>query len=439
MTLRRLSTRLLLRPEDVPPRATTSRSSASSTPARSGSADEVVLLVRVAERPREQRPGFTGLPRWEPDGGLTVDWVPDDAARADRSAGRPAQGRRAGAAHLHLAPAGRPLRRRPIGPGSDRRHVPPASRSWRSSASRTRGSRRSTAGSTSPTSPSRGTARRRPWRRRPTSARSSGTGVIFCSENKDVVLFPERSPGDLRGAAPADPATPFCRPEMWIAGRRTCIHWGHHGVLARRRRPSGRPAASAQGRRRSASPDGWLEIYHGNRHPTRPGEVGAYSTGRSSSTRTTRPGSSGGPRSRSSSPTADFERTASCPTSSSRPVSSRRRVDPRLLRRGRYLHGGRGVLGAGAAGRDDRPGMSRSGPCRKPDRSILRRIGFVRGARPGGPHWLALKIGGHTAAIMQSGPRPFSWDRATLRGHDDSFGKWTPRPEQRRFSELNTS
>src|SRR5262249_56635029 len=39
--------------------------------------DEVVLLVRVAERPRERRPGFTGLPRWDPAIGLTVDWVPD--------------------------------------------------------------------------------------------------------------------------------------------------------------------------------------------------------------------------------------------------------------------------------------------------------------------------------------------------------------------------
>ena len=46
---------------------------------------------------------------------------------------------------------------------------------------------------------------------------------------------------------------------------------------------------------------------------------------------------------------------------------------------------------------------------------------FVRGAGPLIPHWLALKIGGHTTAIMQSDPRPFSWDRATLRGHDDSF------------------
>ena len=39
---------------------------------------EVVLLVRVAERPREARPGFTGLPRWGNHGELTVDWVPDD-------------------------------------------------------------------------------------------------------------------------------------------------------------------------------------------------------------------------------------------------------------------------------------------------------------------------------------------------------------------------
>src|SRR5439155_203651 len=40
---------------------------------------EVILLVRVAERPRERRPGFTALPRWVPGEGLTIDWLPDDA------------------------------------------------------------------------------------------------------------------------------------------------------------------------------------------------------------------------------------------------------------------------------------------------------------------------------------------------------------------------
>ena len=37
-----------------------------------------VLLVRVAERPRERRAGFTALPRWVPGEGLTIDWLPDD-------------------------------------------------------------------------------------------------------------------------------------------------------------------------------------------------------------------------------------------------------------------------------------------------------------------------------------------------------------------------
>ena len=39
---------------------------------------EVVLLVRVAESPRERRPGYTPLPRWEVGRGPVIDWLPDD-------------------------------------------------------------------------------------------------------------------------------------------------------------------------------------------------------------------------------------------------------------------------------------------------------------------------------------------------------------------------
>ena len=37
--------------------------------------DEVALLVRPAEKPREHRPGFIGLPRFGAGGDVVVDWV----------------------------------------------------------------------------------------------------------------------------------------------------------------------------------------------------------------------------------------------------------------------------------------------------------------------------------------------------------------------------
>src|SRR6476469_3553976 len=77
MTAPRLSTRLLLRPADVPASRADFEVVGAFNPGAVRAADEVVLLVRVAERPRERRPGFTGLPRWDASGGLTVDWVPD--------------------------------------------------------------------------------------------------------------------------------------------------------------------------------------------------------------------------------------------------------------------------------------------------------------------------------------------------------------------------
>src|SRR6476620_4202293 len=77
MTVRRLSTRLLLRPEDVPPSRDDFEVVGAFNSGAVRAADEVVLLVRVAERPRERRPGFTALARWDPVRGLTVDWVAD--------------------------------------------------------------------------------------------------------------------------------------------------------------------------------------------------------------------------------------------------------------------------------------------------------------------------------------------------------------------------
>src|SRR5262249_53292768 len=77
MTIPRLNTRLLLRPEDVPASRDDFEVVGVFNPGAVRAANAVVRLVRVAARPRERRPGFTGLPRWDPAAGLTVDWVSD--------------------------------------------------------------------------------------------------------------------------------------------------------------------------------------------------------------------------------------------------------------------------------------------------------------------------------------------------------------------------
>src|SRR5262249_11006702 len=56
-------------------------------------------------------------------------------------------------------------------------------------------------------------------------------GVIFCPENKDVVLFPEPIGGESVALHRPNAATPFCRPEMWIARSPDLIHWGRHECL----------------------------------------------------------------------------------------------------------------------------------------------------------------------------------------------------------------
>ena len=77
----------------------------------------------------------------------------------------------------------------------------------------------------------RAMARRPRWPRRPTSRRFERHGMIFCPENKDVVLFPERIDGEYVALHRPNAATPFCRPEMWVARSPDLIHWGRHECL----------------------------------------------------------------------------------------------------------------------------------------------------------------------------------------------------------------
>jgi len=69
MTIRPLATRLLLLSTDFPPSRDDLEVIGAFNPGEVQALHGVVLLVRIVERPCEARPGFTGLPRWDP----TVD------------------------------------------------------------------------------------------------------------------------------------------------------------------------------------------------------------------------------------------------------------------------------------------------------------------------------------------------------------------------------
>lgn len=274
MTVPRLFTDLLVRPGDVPASRDDFEVVGAFNPGAVRAGDEVVLLVRVAERPREQRPGFTGLPRWDPAGELTVDWVPDaelDVVDA-RVVRRKADGlvRLTFTSHLRVVRcgAGRAVREvtdvafRPHGEVEefgveDPRVTPLDGRYYFTYVAVSRHG---------PATALASTADFRTFERH---------GVIFCPENKDVVLFPERVGGTYAALHRPVCGTPFTRPEMWAARSPDLLHWGQHAPLSV-------PGGAWQSGRVGAGcppvrvPGGWLEIYHGNQHPTRPGDVGTY-------------------------------------------------------------------------------------------------------------------------------------------------------------------
>lgn len=87
-------------------------------------------------------------------------------------------------------------------------------------------------------------------------------GNIFHPDNKDVTIFPEKILG-LYYALHRPSMSHFATPDIWIAQSPDLIHWGNHMHLASVR------TDHWDGTRIGASAvpflveDGWLEIYHG--------------------------------------------------------------------------------------------------------------------------------------------------------------------------------
>lgn len=272
--VRRLSTSLLLGPSDVPASRPDLDVVGVLNPGVVRAGSEVVMLVRVAERPRERRAGFTGLPRWDASAGITVDWTPNDEIEVvdPRIVRRKSDGliRLTFISHLRLVRCGdgratREVTNTLFAPENDLEEF----------------------GVEDPRITAIGDRYYITYvavsRHGPATALASTTdfrtferhGVIFCPENKDVVLFPETIAGRYVALHRPVCRAPFCRPEIWVAQSDDLLHWGRHAPLdlGTAEWQSGRIGAGAPPIRVDG---GWLELYHGNRQPSHPGDVGAY-------------------------------------------------------------------------------------------------------------------------------------------------------------------
>jgi beta-1,2-mannobiose phosphorylase / 1,2-beta-oligomannan phosphorylase len=276
--LPRLFNQCLLRPSDVEPSRPDLEVIGVFNPGAIAYEGGVMMLVRVAERPRLQRQGYTGLPRWDCDSGeLVIDWVQND--RLTEVDARVVQFKETGLLRLtfisHLSACfsrtGRSIdsltgvRLQPSEPYEefgleDPRIVRIGDQLYITYVAVSRHGAATALAST------------------PDFRSFSRHGIIFCPENKDVVLFPEKIAGRYVALHRPNPATGFSQPQMWIAFSPDLLHWGGH------QRFLGGTGTWDQGRIGAGAPPfrtqlGWIEIYHGNSR--RPGDagVGTYSAG----------------------------------------------------------------------------------------------------------------------------------------------------------------
>jgi predicted GH43/DUF377 family glycosyl hydrolase len=274
MSVSRILSRCLIVPEQVPPSRDDFEVVGAFNPGAVAVDGQVFLLVRVAERPRERRAGFLGSPRWAPDAGLVVDWLPEEEwesvdARVVRRK-RDGTVRLTSVSHVRVVTCGSGRALETVGEHvflphgeleeygiEDARITALDGRFYFTYVAVSRHG---------PATALASTGDFRSFERH---------GVVFCPENKDVVLFPERIGGTYFALHRPVCGTPFTRPEIWVARSLDLMHWGRHVPLSLSAASwqSGRVGAGAPPIRVD---QGWLELYHGNRQPARPGEVGAY-------------------------------------------------------------------------------------------------------------------------------------------------------------------
>ena len=277
--LRRLFNECLLRPSDLPPSSRDMEVIGVFNPGAIATKDGVLLLARVAEQPVERRMGFTASPRWDvASQSVVVDWLRHDQCEPRDQ--RVIKHKKSSLTRLTFLSHLRVIRSR------DGKHIDsledptvfwPANTYEEFGVEDPRITRIGDTFYITYVAVSRhgvvtALASTRDFKS------FERHGILFPPENKDVVLFPERIGGEYYALHRPNAATPFTKPEMWMATSSDLIHWGHHAQFlgGSEEWDIGRIGAGTPPIRTAG---GWLTLYHGNSKREEDRGIGIYSGG----------------------------------------------------------------------------------------------------------------------------------------------------------------
>ncbi len=286
----RLLDSLVLRPADIEPSQVGWEVVGVFNPAVAVVDNEIVMLARIAERPAERRPGWTPLPYWSQAGVASVNWVRDEDVLATdaRVVALKSGGdlRLTSVSHLQifrwplssvLPPSTGPPPQAIADAVSAKSVIFPEQPYEEYGIEDARITKIEATYWITYVAVSRFGA---------ATALMSSTdlvkfqrhGIIFPSENKDVVFFPEKIAGDYVALHRPNPNSHFSPPQIWIARSPDLVHWGSHEPIVRgvRRWESDRVGS---GTPPILTNQGWLMLYHGSATSNTKGTVGSYATG----------------------------------------------------------------------------------------------------------------------------------------------------------------
>ncbi|GIW99644.1 MAG: hypothetical protein KatS3mg111_2977 [Pirellulaceae bacterium] len=232
----------------------------------------IVLVVRIAEQPREKRLGQVGLPRWE-QGQVVVDWVAEDNLRWVDP--RVVEMRDTGLMRLTFTSH---LRVVVVEPGWERWEE--VGRWYPQGPLESYGIEDPRIGAVeqrllvtyvavSPHGVASALAQT------DADLQFDRLGILFPPENKDVVIFPESVDGAYLAMHRPVNATRFSKPEIWLANSHNLLEWGNHRPLAIPSCPWNADRVGG-GCPPMVIADRFVALIHGATRPEEAGKVGRY-------------------------------------------------------------------------------------------------------------------------------------------------------------------